>query len=151
MSDIYKLQYNNLTLAYPGWNGYAAYEVSRITETYELLWSGTSYNNITLSEPYSSYDALRFICQDASNNCTVPTAMLPTYSGSISLITPVYKTPSNQPLFSIRAQKFAFNSDMKTCGAVSSFAKSWINPNSVWNNNLFFDWTKIYGVKYANN
>lgn len=26
MSDIYKLQYNGMTLAYPGWNGYVGYE-----------------------------------------------------------------------------------------------------------------------------
>ena len=26
MSDIYKLQYNGMTLAYPGWNGYVSYE-----------------------------------------------------------------------------------------------------------------------------
>lgn len=25
MSDIYKLQYNGMTLAYPGWNGFVAY------------------------------------------------------------------------------------------------------------------------------
>ena len=26
MSDIYKLQYNGMTLAYPGWNGYVGWE-----------------------------------------------------------------------------------------------------------------------------
>lgn len=26
MSDVYKLQYNGMTLAYPGWNGYVAFE-----------------------------------------------------------------------------------------------------------------------------
>lgn len=28
MSDIYKLQYNGMTLAYPGWNGYVSYDAS---------------------------------------------------------------------------------------------------------------------------
>ncbi|MGD7407449.1 hypothetical protein ACQCP7_25520, partial [Ralstonia pseudosolanacearum] len=26
MSDVYKLQYNGMTIAYPGWNGYVGYE-----------------------------------------------------------------------------------------------------------------------------
>lgn len=150
MADIYKLQYDGMTLTYPGWNGYLSFEEPRTTETYELLWSGDARNNIVLSKPYSSYDALRFICQNSCNNVTVPTAMLSTF-GRVDLTEPTYKTPTDSPLFSIRGQRFKFNEDMKTCGAVSSFVKSWVNPNSVWNNNLFYNWTKIYGVKYANN
>ena len=34
MADIYKLQYNGMTLAYPGWNGYVAYEDA--TKVYTL-------------------------------------------------------------------------------------------------------------------
>jgi len=150
MPDTYKLQYDGMTLTYPGWNGYVSYEEPRITETYELLWSGNAHNNITLSEPYSSYDALRFICQNSCNNVTVPTSMI-SVIGRVNLTEPTYKTPTDQPLFSIRGQRFVFNADMKTCGAVSSFVKSWVNPNSVWNNNLYYNWTKIYGVKYADN
>lgn len=149
MSDAYKLQYEGMTLTYPGWGGYVSYEESRTTETYDLLWSGNASNNITLSEPYSGYDALRFICQNSCNNVTVPTAILST--GRVNLTEPFYKTPTDTPLFSIRSQRFVFSEDMKTCGAVSSFVKSWVNPNSVWNNNLFYNWTKIYGVKYADN
>lgn len=136
-------------LIYPGWNGYVSFEEPIITETYELLWSGDANNNITLSEPYSAYDALRFICQNTCNNVTVPTDLISTL-GEVDLTEPAYKTPTNQPLFSICGQRFVFNADMKTCGAVSSFVKSWVNPNSVWNNNLYYNWTKIYGVKYAN-
>lgn len=151
MSDIYKLQFNGMTLTYPGWSGCVGFqEPPRITETYTLLWTGSTYNNITLSEPYSAYDALRFICQNSCNNVTVPTSMISVF-GNVNLTEPFYKTPTDQPLFSIRGQRFVFNADMKTCGAVSSFVKSWVNPNSVWNNNLYYNWTKIYGVKYANN
>ena len=31
MSDIYKLQYDGMKLAYPGWNGYVCYEKLVIT------------------------------------------------------------------------------------------------------------------------
>lgn len=32
MSDIYKLQYGGMTLAYPGWNGYVGYEVPTLQQ-----------------------------------------------------------------------------------------------------------------------
>lgn len=38
MSDVFKLQYNGMTLAYPGWNGFVTYEVSSGDES---IWDGT--------------------------------------------------------------------------------------------------------------
>ena len=39
MSDIYKLQYNGMTLAYPGWNGYVSYESAPAFKTLTLCAS----------------------------------------------------------------------------------------------------------------
>lgn len=38
MSDIYKLQYNSMTLAYPGWNGYVGYEL-QVPQQFRLVGS----------------------------------------------------------------------------------------------------------------
>ena len=39
MSDTYKLQYNGMTLAYPGWNGYVSYEAAPAYKTLTLCAS----------------------------------------------------------------------------------------------------------------
>ena len=36
MADIYKLQYNGMTLAYPGWNGYVSWENAEVAKTLTL-------------------------------------------------------------------------------------------------------------------
>lgn len=65
MSDIYKLQYANNTLTYPGWNGYVSYEVQPF-KTLTLLNSeggtltantltGYPGDTINLSTSYNTY------------------------------------------------------------------------------------------------
>ena len=65
MSDIYKLQYNGMTLAYPGWNGYVCYE-NQSFKTLTLLNSeggtltantltGYPGDTINLSTAYNTY------------------------------------------------------------------------------------------------
>lgn len=44
MSDVYKLQYNGMTLAYPGWNGYIAYGDSESILDYYPI--GTLYKSV---------------------------------------------------------------------------------------------------------
>jgi len=62
MSDIYKLQYNGMTLAYPGWNGYVSYEKFAPHFEYTTLWeTSTPFNNmysITLNDSIDNYDEL---------------------------------------------------------------------------------------------
>lgn len=65
MSDIYKLQYDGMTLTYPGWNGYVSYEVQPF-KTLTLLNSeggtltantltGYPGDTISLSTAYNKY------------------------------------------------------------------------------------------------
>lgn len=61
MSDIYKLQYNGMTIAYPGWNGYVGYEDNTGPHfEYTTLWeTDTPFKNmysITLSDSIDNYD-----------------------------------------------------------------------------------------------
>lgn len=62
MSDVYKIQYNGMTLAYPGWNGYVGYEKFAPHFEYTTLWeTDTPFNNmysITLSDSIDNYDEL---------------------------------------------------------------------------------------------
>lgn len=59
MADVYKLQYNGRTIAYPGWNGYVGFKRGP-TYTYTTLWeTDTPFNNmysITLSDSIDNYD-----------------------------------------------------------------------------------------------
>ena len=59
MSDIYKLQYANNTLTYPGWNGYVGYKDNSGPQyAYTTLWTGptasvTGNNQLTQSITYN--------------------------------------------------------------------------------------------------
>lgn len=66
MSDIYKLQYNGMTLAYPGWNGYVSYEAAPAYKTLTLCAAeggtltadtitGMPGDTVTLSPIYDTY------------------------------------------------------------------------------------------------
>ena len=66
MSDIYKLQYNGMTLAYPGWNGYVSYESAPAFKTLTLCASnggtltadtitGMPGDTIELAPTYDTY------------------------------------------------------------------------------------------------
>ena len=63
MPDTYKLQYDGMTLTYPGWNGYVSYEYNPGPQyTYTTLWETTTpFNNmynITLNDSIDNYDEL---------------------------------------------------------------------------------------------
>lgn len=51
MSDIYKLQYNGMTLAYPGWNGYVGYNKNSVNITYTTDGNGTLTGNSNTAMP----------------------------------------------------------------------------------------------------
>ena len=66
MSDIYKLQYGGMTLAYPGWNGYVCYEAAPAYKTLTLCASnggtltadtitGMPGDTIELAPTYDTY------------------------------------------------------------------------------------------------
>lgn len=86
MSDIYKLQYNGMTLAYPGWNGFLQYEkpagypITYIVETGGSLTGDQIYipgsTGITLQTAYDTY--YRFSGYEVTggtieNNVLIPT------------------------------------------------------------------------------
>lgn len=48
MSDIYKLQYNGMTLAYPGWNGYVGYDHNN--QIYNLTLENDGHGTIGASQ-----------------------------------------------------------------------------------------------------
>lgn len=67
MSDIYKLQYNGMTLAYPGLNGYVSFESAPSFKTLTLCASnggtltadtitGMPGDTIELAPTYDNYD-----------------------------------------------------------------------------------------------
>lgn len=66
MSDTYKLQYNGMTLAYPGWNGYVGYDNVPAFKTLTLCASeggtvtasvltGLPGDTVTLTPTYNTY------------------------------------------------------------------------------------------------
>lgn len=66
MSDIYKLQYNNMTLAYHGWNGYVGYDNVPAFKTLTLcaseggtvtasILTGLPGDTVTLTPTYNTY------------------------------------------------------------------------------------------------
>lgn len=84
MSDIYKLQFANNTLTYPGWNGYVSWTY---TKDYEevLLWSGdTTANNVklNLTQHPSAFDSIKIITYgvNAGNNTINPNPIYTDYA-----------------------------------------------------------------------
>lgn len=66
MADIYKLQYNGMTLTYPGWNGYVSYDNVTAFKTLTLCASeggtvtasvltGLPGDTVTLTPTYNTY------------------------------------------------------------------------------------------------
>ena len=121
-------------------------EIPIKADTYTLLWEGTAYQNIVLSQPYTDFDGLMFV---GDQNLFVPKDELVKNSGRVDLTVPMNKKAlgSDTPWFSERAQKINITNGTNV-NAVSSFAAAWY-PAQRWNNNAFFNWFKIYGVKYA--
>lgn len=93
MADTYKLQYNGMTLAYPGCGGYVSYEYSprpQYTYTAEFVGNAPSYMstsntsdsielqpntyNIQYSAHFVLAQANRYNCQIGLLKSTVPTA-----------------------------------------------------------------------------
>lgn len=51
MPEIYKLQYNDMTLAYPSWNGYVSHNINSINITYNTDGHGTLTGNSNTAMP----------------------------------------------------------------------------------------------------
>jgi len=67
MSDVYKIQYNGMTLAYPGWNGYVGWENTNYPfQRYETTLfksdNGLGVSAGTLSQPFSAFDEIGVRC-----------------------------------------------------------------------------------------
>lgn len=62
MADLYKLQYANNTLTFPGWNGYVGYEEKYALNRYELhIFSSVNGNGVSagnVSQPFSAFDEI---------------------------------------------------------------------------------------------
>lgn len=161
MSDTYKLQYNANTITYSGFNGYVAFnDYLPKTDVYTLLWSGDARQNINLSQNWTAFDALYFCSK--WQNIYVQTGVIDYFNSTtnnhgINTQIPFGKRYASDgtPYFSLRSHKEMFNTDKTTTSgtvnALSSWAGSFFaNDNNRWNNNgAYFNWEKIYGVKYA--
>ena len=82
MSDTYKLQYDGMTLAYPGWNGYVGYEQPGYPITYETDGNGTltgdviyipGSTGVTLDMSYNTYYRLSGY---ETTGCTIDNGVL---------------------------------------------------------------------------
>lgn len=67
MADLYKIQYANNTLTYPGWNGFLQYENHAIPfQRYEYtIFRSTDGNGVSagsLSQPLSAFDEIGICC-----------------------------------------------------------------------------------------
>lgn len=61
MDDTYKLQYEGMTLTYPGWNGYLCYEAPKPITRYEYTLfetDGASVVSGVLNSPLTAYDEI---------------------------------------------------------------------------------------------
>lgn len=69
MADTYKLQYDGMTLTYPGWNGFLEYKKRPGRYEYCLFDAGgyNCVNSGTLTEPLSSFDSVMFKLTWAGN------------------------------------------------------------------------------------
>lgn len=84
MSDIYKLQYNGMTLAYPGWNGYVCYEKPA---GYPITYLSDEHVSVTGDDLYipgseglqlqSSYDPYYRIDYEITNGEIVDGLLVP--------------------------------------------------------------------------
>jgi len=67
MADLYKIQYANNTLTYPGWNGFLQYENKAVPfQRYEITLfksdNGLGVSAGTLSQPFSAFDEIGIRC-----------------------------------------------------------------------------------------
>ena len=67
MADLYKIQYANNTLTYPGWNGFLQYENHAIPfQRYEYtIFRSTDGNGVSagsVSQPFSAFDEIGVCC-----------------------------------------------------------------------------------------
>ena len=86
MSDIYKLQYDGMTLAYPGWNGYVCYEkpdgypITYLSDEHVSITGDSIYipgsEGITLQSSYDTY--YRISGYDITNGSIVDGKLVPT-------------------------------------------------------------------------
>lgn len=74
MPDTYKLQYDGMTLTYPGWNGYVSWENTKFPiQRYEMSLfkspNGLGVSAGTVSMPFSAFDEIGIRCcwQDSRN------------------------------------------------------------------------------------
>jgi len=102
MSDIYKLQYNNMTLAYHGWNGYVGYEESIYPSgTYfrTLYYNSYAESAGNFSDSIYNYDLLRITtmpCDPISNKLAAPNV-------------PFYVEPDQLRTGTVHTQTFGFD------------------------------------------
>lgn len=86
MSDIYKLQYDGMTLTYPGWNGYVCYEkpsaypITYLSDEHVSVTGDDLYlpgsEGITLQSSYDTY--YRISGYDITNGSIVDGKLVPT-------------------------------------------------------------------------
>jgi len=92
MPDTYKLQYDGMTLTYPGWGGFVGYDHPSGTYT-DILFKSNSTDGVgvhegTLTHSIYDYDMIKVYPRSVSSECGVATMYCPKdiYSAGISHI-----------------------------------------------------------------
>lgn len=166
MSDVYKLQYNGMTLAYPGWNGYVGYEpedtpYQRYEYTLFEAPDGLGVSAGTVSMPYTAFDEIG-IClgwKDTRNLHGVNYNWMPSTTFSATSASTVLNYAfSNNSTYYVISTRFNFSNADKTFvtdknGLTANMYGGMQTPTG--NNTKFNAWntdtkviTKIIGVKY---
>ena len=139
MSDIYKLQYGGMTLAYPGWNGYVCYEkpagypITYLSDDHVSVTGDSIYipgsEGITLQSSYDTY--YRISGYDITNGSIVDGKLVPTGPCTIKAVQKVnaftasgsYVLPSKYNTAS--PWNVTFNAIAKTTYKTSNIPTSW--------------------------
>jgi hypothetical protein len=163
MSDAYKLQYNGMTLAYPGWNGYVGYKqpsgtyydvlfkaanVTAAPKSGELTHSIYDYDMIKIFPAVDSqqeqYYGIEYAPKDIVVNYTTPHIFKTQGGGNIYLQDLKIKFPTETSFdYQVDGEYYAISSTMGTIGTTTLYNKAmsnWAKDNQ--------GVSMIIGVKY---
>lgn len=145
MSDIYKLQYANNTLTYPGWNGYVCYEapagypITYLSDEHVSVTGDDLYlpgnEGITLQSSYDPY--YRISGYDITNGSIVDGKLVPTGPCTIKAVQKVNAFTAsgtfNMPNSTITAWRQGVRSYGKLTYKTSNVPNSWsATRNNTW-------------------
>lgn len=121
MADLYKLQYANNTLTYPGWGGFVGYEQAEINQQLRLVGSTTTPMSFTFS------DGRTFSNVTGTQDVTIKKGT----SVTITAHSPQGKTFSLQGLDNFNVSNVTWNHKTHTGSYVTANAELTASNNSI--------------------